>query len=129
MLESEHISINPKRFAVILGIFLSLCGAVYKTYSVTTGYLDTLATKVEVEQSEINSSIELVAVTMMGYEDELIGYDFLIETEQATPVDRVAKANVERRIQDLKGKLDRLESRSIELQDKRSGSEVGSQIE
>ena len=127
--EIAGITINPKRFAVILGIILSLSGAVYKTYGVTTGYLNTLATKVEVEQSEINSSIELVTVTMMSYEDELMGYDFLIETQQASPADRVAKANVERRITDLKNKLDKLESRSIELHDKRTGSEVGSQID
>ena len=114
---------------LILGIIIALSGAVYKTYTVTTGYLDTLATKVEVKQSEINSSIELVTVTMMGYEDELIGYDFLIETEQASPADRVAKANVERRIQSLKDKLDRLETRSAELQDIQTGSDVvGSQV-
>ena len=128
--EETTININPKRLAVILGIIISLSGAVYKTYSVTTGYLDTLATKVEVQQAEINSSIELVTVTMMGYEDELISYDFLIETEQATPADRVAKANVERRIQGLKDKLDRLETRSAELQNIQTGSDsVGSQIE
>lgn len=127
--DSASISINPKRFALILGIIISLSGAVYKTYSVTTGYLDTLATKVEVQQSEINSSIELVTVTMMGYEDELMGYEFLIETEQASPADRVARTNVIRRIADLKSKLDKLESRSIDLQDKQSGSDVGSQIQ
>ena len=127
--ESASISINPKRFAVILGIIVTLSGAIYKTYDVTTGYLDTLATKVEVQQSEINSSIELVTVTMMGYEDELMGYEFLIETEQASPADRVARTNVIRRIADLKTKLDRLESRSIDLQDKQSGSDVGSQIQ
>ncbi|MHA1290322.1 MAG: hypothetical protein ACTSPB_23310 [Candidatus Thorarchaeota archaeon] len=127
MTETQNVTIDIKRLSVILGIILALSGAIYKTYSVTTGYLDTLATKVEVQQSEINSSIELVTVTMMGYEDELIGYDFLIETDQATPADRVAKANVERRIQSLKEKLDKLELRSINLQ---SGSDVvGSQIE
>ena len=127
--ENASISINPKRFAVILGIIVTLSGAIYKTYDVTTGYLDTLATKVEVQQSEINSSIELVTVTMMGYEDELMGHEFLIETEQASPADRVARTNVIRRIADLKTKLDRLESRSIDLQDKQSGSDVGSQIQ
>jgi len=126
----EGITINPKRLAVILGIIVTLSGAVYKTYNVTTGYLDTLATKVEVQQAEINSSIELVSVTMMGYEDELIGYDFLIETDGATPADRVAKANVERRIQSLKDKLNRLETRSAELQNIQTGSDsVGSQIQ
>ena len=125
--EAVGVTIDIKKLSVIIGIVIALSGAVYKTYSVTTGYLDTLATKVEVQQSEINSSIELVTVTMMGYEDELIGYDFLIETEQATPADRVAKANVERRIQGLKDKLDKLELRSLNLQ---SGSDVvGSQIE
>jgi len=116
MTETQNVTIDIKRLSVIIGIVIALSGAVYKTYSVTTGYLDTLATKVEVQQSEINSSIELVTVTMMGYEDELIGYDFLIETNQATPADRVAKANVERRIQGLKDKLDKLESRSLNLQ-------------
>ena len=128
--ENASISINPKRFAVILGIIVTLSGAIYKTYTVTTGYLDTLATKVEVQQSEINSSIELVTVTMMGYEDELMGYEFLVETDQASPADRVARTNVIRRIADLKTKLNNLESRSIDLQDKQSGSDiVGSQIE
>ena len=128
--ENATININPKRFAVILGIIVTLSGAVYKTYNVTTGYLDTLATKVEVQQSEINSSIELVTVTMMGYEDELMGYEFLVETDQASPADRVARTNVIRRIADLKSKLNSLESRSIDLQDKQSGSDiVGSQTE
>ena len=122
--EETVISINPKRLSIILGIIVMLSGAVYKTYTVTTGYLDTLATKVEVKQSEINSSIELVTVTMMGYEDELIGYDFLVETDSASPADRVAKSNVERRIQGLKEKLDRLETRSAELQDIRTGSDT-----
>jgi hypothetical protein len=61
---------------------------------------------------------------MMGYEDELIGYDFLIETNKATELDRVARNHVERRIQTLKEKLNRLESRSAELQDIQSGSDV-----
>lgn len=125
--EAVGVTIDLKKMSVIIGIIIALSGAIYKTYSVTTGYLDTLATKVEVQQSEINSSIELVTVTMMGYEDELIGYDFLIETDQASAADRVAKANVERRIQSLKDKLDKLELRSMNLQ---SGSDVvGSQIE
>lgn len=129
MTETQKVTIDIKRLSVIIGIVIALSGAIYKTYSVTTGYLDTLATKVEVQQSEINSSIELVTVTMMGYEDELMGYEFLIETEQASPADRVARTNVIRRISDLKTKLDRLESRSTELQDKQSGSNVGSKIE
>jgi hypothetical protein len=122
--EETTININPKRLGIIISIIIALSGAVYKTYTVTTGYLDTLATKVEVKQSEINSSIELVTVTMMGYEDELIGYDFLIETDQASPADRVAKSNVERRIEGLKDKLNRLETRSAELQDIRTGSDT-----
>ncbi len=126
MTETQNVTIDIKRLSVIIGLIIALSGAIYKTYSVTTGYLDTLATKVEVQQSEINSSIELVTVTMMGYEDELIGYDFLIETDSASPADRVAKSNVERRIQSLKDKLDRLETRSAELQ---IGSDiVGSQV-
>jgi len=115
--ENTTISINPKRLAVIIGLIITLSGAAYSVYSEVNDFFGTLATKVEVQQAEINASIELVTVTMMGYEDELIGYDFLVETEQATPADRVAKTNVERRIQGLKDKLDRLETRSIELQD------------
>jgi hypothetical protein len=128
MTEIQHVTINVKKLAVIIPLVLTVFAAIWSSYTTVTHYLDTLATKVEVEQSEINSSIELVTVTVMGYEDELIGYDFLIETDQATPSVRVAKANVERRIADLKEKLDRLESRSMELQDKQRGSKVvGSQ--
>ena len=128
--ENATISINPKRLAVILGIIVTLSGATYSTYGVISDFLGTLATKVEVQQSEINSSIELVSVTMMGYEDELVGYDFLIETDQATPADRVAKAQVERRTIDLKTKLNRLETRSAKLLNIQTGSDsVGSQIE
>ena len=106
MTETQSVTINVKKLAVIVPLVLAILGSSWAGYKELTGYLDTLATKVEVQQSEINSSIELVTVTMMGYEDELIGYDFLIETEQASPADRVAKANVERRIKDLKNKLD-----------------------
>ena len=124
----EGITINPKKLAIILGIIVTLSGAVYSTYGVVSTFLDTLATKVEVKQSEINSSIELVTVTMMGYEDELVGYDFLIETDQATPADRAAYKQVERRIAGLKDKLDRLETRSADLQGLQTGSDVvGSQ--
>lgn len=127
MSESQDITINVKKLAIIIPLTIAILGAGWKTYSTVTGYLDTLATKIEVQQSEINSSIELVTVTMMGYEDELISYDFLIETESASPADRVAKSNVERRIQSLKEKLDKLELRSMNLQ---TGSDVvGSQIE
>ena len=129
MTEHQVVTLNVKKLAVIIPLALTVLGAGWSLYSTVTGYVNTLATKVEVEQSEINSSIELVTVTVMGYEDELIGYDFLIETNQATPSVRVAKSNVERRIADLKEKLDRLESRSMELQDKQRGSNVGSQIE
>jgi hypothetical protein len=129
MTETQNVTVDIKRLSVILGLIIAFSSAAYKTYSVTTGYLDTLATKVEVQQSEINSSIELVTVTMMGYEDELMGYEFLVETDQATPANRVARTNVIRRIADLKTKLNTLESRSIDLQDKQSGSDVGSQIQ
>ena len=129
MTEHQVVTLDVKKLAVIIPLALTVLGAGWSLYSTVTGYVNTLATKVEVEQSEINSSIELVTVTVMGYEDELIGYDFLIETNQATPSVRVAKSNVERRIADLKEKLDRLESRSMELQDKQRGSNVGSQIE
>ena len=129
MTEVQSVTINVKKLAVIVPLVLTLLGASWTGYKGLTGYLDTLATKVEVQQSEINSSIELVTVTMMGYEDELMGYEFLVETDQATPADRVARTNVIRRITDLKTKLNNLESRSIELQDKQTGSQVGSKIE
>lgn len=128
--EATSITINPKKLAIILGIIVTLSGGAYSTYGVVHDFLDTLATKVEVKQLEINSSIELVTVTMMGYEDELVGYDFLIETDQATPADRAAYKQVERRIASLKDKLDRLETRSAKLQGVNIGSDtVGSQVD
>jgi len=127
--ETTSITINPKKIAVILGIMVTLSGAAYKTYTVVHEWAGTLATKSEVQQSEINSSIELVTVTKMGYEDELVMFDFLIETGKDTPTDRVSKSNVERRIDDLNEKLDRLEKRSAELQGIQVGSDtVGSQV-
>ena len=126
----NHIKINIGKLGAIATLIITISGAGWATYQTVDKYLGTLATKVEVEQSEINSSIELVTVTMMGYEDQLIGYDFLIETDKATATDRVARANVERRIQALKEKLDRLETRSAELQNIQTGSDsVGSKME
>ena len=127
--ENTTISINPKKLAVILGIIVTLASASYATYGVVSDFLGTLATKVEVKQAEINSSIELVNVTKMGYEDELVIFDFLIETDQATAADRVSKSNVERRIKSLDDKLNRLEERSTKLQGINVGSDtVRSQV-
>lgn len=72
------------------------------------GAHDEFATKVDVSTQIRNVQSEILEVAIMGYEDELIGFDFLIETDAATPADRVAKANVERRITDLKVKLNAL---------------------
>lgn len=128
--KNHEVNIDLRKLSIIATIVVTFGGGMWATYNTVHTFLGTLATKVEVQQSEINSSIELVAVTMMGYEDELIGYDFLIEIDQASPADRVARSNVERRIQGLKEKLDRLETRSAKLQDLQTGSKTsGSQTE
>jgi hypothetical protein len=78
--------------------------------------LTALATRVEVSQQLNDLAIEIVSVTIMGYEDDLVELTFLVESGDATPMDRVKHQNTINRLNSLREKLGRLEDAAIELQ-------------
>lgn len=78
--------------------------------------LNALATRVEVSQQLNDLAIEIVTVTIMGYEDDLVELTFLVESGEATPMDRVKHQNTINRLNSLREKLGRLEDAAIELQ-------------
>lgn len=78
--------------------------------------LTALATRVEVSQQLNDLAIEIVTVTIMGYEDDLVELTFLVESGEATPMDRVKHQNTINRLNSLREKLGRLEDAAIELQ-------------
>ena len=78
--------------------------------------LTNLATRVEVAQQMNDLAIEIVSVTIMGYEDDLVELTFLVESGEATPMDRVKHQNTINRLNALREKLGRLEDAAIELQ-------------
>jgi hypothetical protein len=78
--------------------------------------LTALATRVEVSQQLNDLAIEIVSVTIMGYEDDLVELTFLVESGEATPMDRVKHQNTINRLNSLREKLGRLEDAAIELQ-------------
>ena len=79
--------------------------------------LATLATRVEVAQQMNDLAIEIVTVTIMGYEDDLVELTFLVESGDATPMDRVKHQNTINRLNALREKLGRLEDAAIKLQE------------
>lgn len=91
-----------------------------------------IATKTEVAIEMNDLAIELVSVTIMGYEDDLVELSFLVESGEATPMDRVKHQNYMNRLSTLRDKLSRLEDVAVELQ--REGTRIantqtGSQVE
>ena len=78
--------------------------------------LTALATRVEVSQQLNDLAIEIVSVTIMGYEDDLVELTFLVESGDATTMDRVKHQNTINRLNSLREKLGRLEDAAIELQ-------------
>ena len=76
-----------------------------------------LATRVEVAQQMNDLAIEIVTVTIMGYEDDLVELSYLVESGEAPPMDRVKHQNTLNRLNDLRGKLNRLEDAAIKLQE------------
>jgi hypothetical protein len=78
--------------------------------------LQDIATRTEVAMKMNDLAIELVTVTIMSYEDELVELSFLVESGEATPMDRVKHQNTINRLEDLRKKLGRLEDTAAELQ-------------
>lgn len=93
--------------------------------------LSDIATKTEMSMKLNDLAIELVSVTIMGYEDELVELQFLVESGEATPMDRVKHQNILNRLTAMREKLSRLEDTAAELQRNNSriaDTQTGSKI-
>lgn len=99
-----------KTMAGIITIIIALSGAGYSVYSKSSNYFNKFASKVYVKEQITELSLDVVGVAIMRYEDELMGIEFLIETDTAKPMDKVTKKNIERRLKDLKEKRIMLET-------------------
>jgi len=78
--------------------------------------LKDIATKTEVAIEMNDLAIELISVAIMRYEDELMSLQFLVESGEATPMERVKHQNTLNRLNTLKEKLGRLEDAAQDLQ-------------
>jgi len=92
--------------------------------------LKDIATKTEVAIEMNDLAIELISVAIMRYEDELMSLQFLVESAEATPMERVKYQNTLNRLSTLKEKLGRLEDTAQELQrGSAEATNTGSQVE
>ncbi len=109
----QFIKDNPwKSMTGVISLVTALSGAGYGVYSKSSDYFKHFATKSYVKEQINDLNLEVLNVAIMRYEDELMSIEFLIETDVAAPMDKVTKKNIERRLQDLKGKRIRLEENS-----------------
>lgn len=109
------------KMAALIGALSLILGSIYTVFQweqdlARKDELTSLATRVEVAQQMNDLAIEIVSVTIMGYEDDLVELTFLVESGEATPMDRVKHQNTINRLNSLREKLGRLEDAAIELQ-------------
>lgn len=109
------------KIAALIGAVVFILGSIYGFFQweqniARKDELTTLATRVEVARQMNDLAIEIVSVTIMGYEDDLVELTFLVESGEATPMDRVKHQNTISRLNSLREKLGRLEDAAIELQ-------------
>ena len=109
------------KVAALIGALSLILGSIYTVFQweqdlARKDELASLATRVEVARQMNDLAIEIVSVTIMGYEDDLVELTFLVESGEATPMDRVKHQNTINRLNALREKLGRLEVAAIELQ-------------
>jgi hypothetical protein len=109
------------KVAALIGALSLILGSIYTVFQweqdlARKDELASLATRVEVARQMNDLAIEIVSVTIMGYEDDLVELTFLVESGEATPMDRVKHQNTINRLNALREKLGRLEDAAIELQ-------------
>jgi hypothetical protein len=107
--ESPQININVKKVSLIGGAILTVVSVITLATSNFSSYHSKFAHAEVVDSQIVTLNKEIVTLAIQRYEDEIMGYNFLIETEKDTPLDRVAKSNAENRLRDLKDKLENLE--------------------
>ena len=110
------------KMAALIGALAVILGALWGFFQweqdiARKEELAALATRVEVSQQLNDLAIEIVTVTIMGYEDDLVELTFLVESGEATPMDRVKHQNTINRLNSLREKLGRLEDAAIKLQE------------
>jgi hypothetical protein len=106
----RFIKENPLASAVsILTIVAMLSSGVYSVY-VMFEKLENFVTEQELDDKANELSIEVLNVSIMRYEDDLMRLEFKIEIGTATQEDRAEKLNIERRLGDLKQRKMALES-------------------
>lgn len=105
----DHISFDIKKLQIIIAVVLSLFGAGYGLYEFGGSYHDKYAEKTVVENNIKAVQKDVLTVAKLNYEDQLVELDYLQATGQATDLDRANRANIERRLADLKGKLTELQ--------------------
>jgi F0F1-type ATP synthase membrane subunit c/vacuolar-type H+-ATPase subunit K len=109
-----------KLIGAALSVLFAAAGASYTAYDSITTYIEGLATKEELNyrvRSEINTlSIDLVKSSVRSYEDDLVSIEFKIANGTATAVDNANKKNIERRLDELRDRLNRLEDEAKKLQ-------------
>lgn len=102
------VTFDFKKISIILGVVLTLFGATYSVYTFGSTYHTKYATKTELSAQINNVQMEILQVAIMSYEDELMSLNFKISTGQANDLDSATKENIERRLVDLKAKLNNL---------------------
>ena len=114
--EDTKVTFDFKKISVILGVLITIGSLGIAAYTNFNSYHDKFALKQETEaihneiHTELDSSIhdlqvEILTVAKLAYEDQLVELDYLQATGKATDLDKANRANVERRLGDLKGKL------------------------
>ena len=106
--ENPQLTINFKKVGIIVSAIAGVIGLFGVALANFGGYHEQFADRatVEVQMNEIN--VQIVTLAIQRYEDEIMGYNFLIETDGDTPLTRVNKSNAESRLADLKSQLSEL---------------------
>lgn len=117
----DKLDSTAAKFAALLASLTLILGSIYGFFQweqdiARKDELTSLATRVEVARQMNDLAIEIVSVTIMGYEDDLVELTFLVESGDATAMDRVKHQNTISRLNSLREKLGRLEDAAIELQ-------------
>ena len=101
----ENVSFDPKKLQIIIALTLTVFGAGYGLFEFGSTYHDKYATQSSMNSSITSLQVEILTVAKLAYEDQLVELDYLQATGKATELDKANRANVERRLDDLKGRL------------------------
>lgn len=104
-MSEDKVTFDPKKLQIMIGIILTVFGAGYGLFEFGSTYHDKYATQASLEQSITSLQVEILTVARLQYEDQLVELDYLQATGKATDLDKANRANVERRLTALQGRL------------------------